>query len=310
MIVLAVDGGATKTTMKLQGMDGQELFSATTTGSNYQAIGRERVERVFEALLGDAEELVADRDIAAAVFAVAGIDTGKDEQTVRSIVESCLGRSAFTVRQLIVENDVASALLGLADGRPASLLIAGTGAVCFSYDGREIVRTGGWGHRCGDEGSGYWIGRQIAKAIFRAADGRAAPTCLAGLVLEAEQLDGIDALMNWLYREDYTNARLASLSAHLQPAVTRGDAAAKDIAQRAADELSLLAAATLQKAGYNSGAHPFHVNGGVLKNIPSIRDLFTDQLKAAFPAVQFELCEGKPIDYILKRVEGLAQSVK
>ena len=310
MIVLAVDGGATKTTMKLQGMDGRELFSATATGSNYQAIGRERVERVFDALLGDAEELVADRDIAAAVFAVAGIDTGEDEQTVRSIVESCLGRSAFTARRLIVENDVASALLGLADDRPASLLIAGTGAVCFSYDGQRIVRAGGWGHRGGDEGSGYWIGRQIAKAIFRAADGRAAPTHLTELVLEAEQLDGIDALMNWLYREDYTNARLASLSAHLQQAVTQDDAAAKDIVQRAADELSLLAAATLQKAGYDGGAHPFHVNGGVLKNIPSIRDLFTDQLKTAFPALQLELCEGKPIDYILKRAEGLARRVK
>ena len=310
MIVLAVDGGATKTTMKLQGMDGRELFSATATGSNYQAIGRERVERVFDALLGDAEKAVADCDIPAAVFAVAGIDTDEDERNVRSIVESCLGRSAFTVRQLIVENDVASALLGLADDRPASLLIAGTGAICFSYDGQRIVRAGGWGHRTGDEGSGYWIGRQIAKAIFRAADGRAAPTHLTELVLEAEQLDGIDALMNWLYREDYTNARLASLSAHLQQAVTLGDAAAKDIAQRAADELSLLAAATLQKAGYDGGAHPFHVNGGVLKNIPSIRDLFTDQLKTAFPALQLELCEGKPIDYILKRAEGLARRVK
>ena len=310
MIVLAVDGGATKTTMKLQGMDGRELFSATATGPNYQAIGRERVERVFDALLGDAEELVADRDIAAAVFAVAGIDTGEDEQTVRSIVESCMGRSAFTARRLIVENDVASALLGLADDRPASLLIAGTGAICFSYDGQRIVRAGGWGHRAGDEGSGYWIGRQIAKAILRAADGRAAPTQLTELVLEAEQLDGIDALMNWLYREDYTNARLASLSAHLQQSVTRNDAAAKDIAQRAADELSLLAAATLQKAGYDGGAHPFHVNGGVLKNIPSIRDLFTDQLKTAFPALQLELCEGKPIDYIVKRAEGLARLAK
>ena len=129
-------------------------------------------------------------------------------------------------------------------------------------------------------------------------------------MLEAEQLDGIDALMNWLYREDYTNARLASLSAHLQQAVTLGDAAAKDIAQRAADELALLATATLQKADYNGGAHPFHLNGGVLKNIPSIRDLFTSQVKAAFPAVQFELCEEKPIDYIVKRAANIARLVK
>ncbi|MGM9949175.1 MAG: N-acetylglucosamine kinase [Lysinibacillus sp.] len=310
MIVLAVDGGATKTTMTLQKMDGRELFSATATGSNYQAIGRERVEQVFDALLDDAKKAVADRDIAAAVFAVAGIDTVEDERTVRSIVESCMDRSAFTARRLIVENDVSSALLGLADGQPASLLIAGTGAVCFSYDGTNIVRVGGWGHRTGDEGSGYWIGRQIAKAIFRAADGRAEPTRLTELVLEANQLGGIDALMNWLYREDYTNARLASFSSYLQQAIEQGDGAAMEIARRAADELALLATAVLRKAGYGGENHPFHVNGGVLKNTQAIHDLFADKVKGLFPAVQFELCEEKPIEYIVKRAENLARAAK
>ena len=310
MIVLAVDGGATKTTLTLKETDGQELFSATLTGSNYQAIGSEHVEHVFDALLDDAGKAVADRNIAVAVFAVAGIDTAEDERIVRSIVESCMSRSVFTVGQLIVENDVASTLLGLADGRPASLLIAGTGAVCFSYNGKNLVRAGGWGHRAGDEGSGYWIGRQIAKAVFRSADGRAEPTRLTKLVLEANQLDGIEALMNWLYREDYTNARLASLSSHLQPAVEQGDATAMGIARKAADELALLATAVLQKVGHAGEDHSFYINGGVLKNIQPIHDLFTEKVKEIFPAVQFEPCEEKPIEYIVKRTENLARLVR
>ena len=55
-IILAVDGGATKTVMTVRTVDGQTLFSATSTGSNYQAIGHERVQQVFEQLLIQASE--------------------------------------------------------------------------------------------------------------------------------------------------------------------------------------------------------------------------------------------------------------
>ena len=40
-----------------------------------------------------------------------------------------------------------------------SLLISGTGAICYSFVDGNIFRSGGWGHRIGDEGSGYWIGK-------------------------------------------------------------------------------------------------------------------------------------------------------
>lgn len=305
-ILLAVDGGATKTTMTLRTEDGQELFASTSTGSNYQAIGQENVQRLFEALLADAKNAISKQEISAAVFAIAGIDTKKDTQIMQQLVEATIQHAGLTVKKLAVENDVEATLLGLADNRPASLLIAGTGAICFSYNGQDTVRAGGWGHRAGDEGSGYWIGRQIAKAVFRAADGRAEPTALTELVLRANQLADMDDLMNWLYSADYTNARLASFSPYLQPAVAQGDTTAINIARKAAEELALLATASLQKTGYKGDIHPFYVNGGVLKNTPSVYDLFMRKVKEPFPAVQFELCEEEPIKYIVKRAQNLA----
>lgn len=306
-LLLAVDGGATKTTMTIRTEDGQELFSATSSGSNYQTIGQDRVRSLFEALLADAERAVSGREITAAVFAIAGIDTAEDASVMQQLIETNIRHSNFNVRKLIVENDAEATLLGLADKCPASLLISGTGAICFSFNGKDIVRTGGWGHRAGDEGSGYWIGRQIAKAIFRAKDGRAAPTMLTDIIFKAYHLADADALMNWLYRADYTNDQLASFSAHLQPAVEQGDKAAREIAKKAAEELALLAMAALQKAEYGGEAHLFYVNGGILKNIPAIYDLFTSKVKEACPEVQFALCEEKPIEYIIKRAENLAR---
>lgn len=309
-ILLAVDGGATKTTMTLRTQDGQELFASTSTGSNYQAIGQENVQRLFEALLTDAKHAVHKQEIAAAVFAIAGIDTKKDAQIMQHLVEATIQQADLTVKKLAVENDVEATLLGLADNHPASLLISGTGAICFSYNGQDTVRAGGWGHRAGDEGSGYWIGRQIAKAVFRAVDGRAEPTALTELVLRANHFADTDSLMNWLYSAEYTNARLASFSPHLQQAVEQGDAAAINIARKAADELVLLATAALQKSGHNGEIHPFYINGGVLKNTPSVYDLFTRKMKEIFPSVQFELCKEEPIEYIVKRAQNLASLTK
>ena len=123
-----------------------------------------------------ASEVLTERTIAVAVFAIAGIDTEEDARIVREITEASITNSPFIVETLIVENDVEATLLGIANGQPTTLLISGTGAICFSFNGEKTVRAGGWGHRVGDEGSGYWIGQQVAKAIFRAADGRGKST--------------------------------------------------------------------------------------------------------------------------------------
>ena len=305
-IILAVDGGATKTAMTVRTLDGKTLFSATSTGSNYQAIGRNRVQQVFEKLLLQASEVLTERTIAVAVFAIAGIDTEEDARIVREITEASIKNSSFIVEKLIVENDVEATLLGIANDHPTTLLISGTGAICYSFNGEKTVRAGGWGHRVGDEGSGYWIGRQVAKAIFRAADGRGEPTVLTNLVLNGNQIKNIDALMNWLYNADYTNARLASFGSYIQQAVERGDQVAITIAKKAANELALLATATLKKAGYHHGAHTFFINGGVLKNNPAIYEYFAKQVQEIFPHLTFVLCEEQPIEYIVKRAINVA----
>ena len=305
-IILAVDGGATKTAMTIRTVDGQTLFSATSTGSNYQAIGRERVQHVFEQLFIQGSEVITERVITVAVFAIAGIDTAEDARIVREIVEASMTNSPFIAEKLIVENDVEATLLGIANGQPTTLLISGTGAICFSFNGGKTVRTGGWGHRVGDEGSGYWLGQQVAKAIFRAADGRGEPTILTDLVLSGNQIANIDALMNWLYNADYTNARLASLGSYVQQAVERHDQVAIKIAKEAANELALLAIATLKKAGYHQDAQTFFINGGVLKNNPAIYAHFVKQVQETFPHLTFTLCKEQPLEYIVKRALAVA----
>ena len=300
-LLLAVDGGATKTSLSLRTTTGNVLFEKISTGSNYQAIGETRACEVLTGLLHAAAPY-CEGPIDAAVFAIAGIDTPKDQTVVTAIVEKSVATAGLQIRQLLIENDVEATLLGATAGQPGSLLIAGTGAIAYAFTGTSIVRCGGWGHRAGDEGSGYWIGQQMLKVIFRHADGRSEqPTQLTALVLQKLGLTSVDELLNWLYAPNYTNAQVAGLGSLLAEAVAAQDIVACHIAQKAAEELVLLASAILHKTGYTSGPYTFYLNGGVLEYNDCITDAFYQQMRSHYPDIEWRMCIDKPIEYIVKR---------
>lgn len=298
--LLAVDGGATKTTMTIRSQEGRELFSATSTSSNYQAVGVEHVQHVFTGLLRSAAAHLPKLHLDVAVFAVSGVDTAQDKKIVKEIIDQSIARSPFTVGHIILENDAEATVKGLGDNH-VSLLISGTGALCYSVLNGQSSRTGGWGHRIGDEGSGYWIGKHIAKAIFRAADGRNEKTALTDLVLQGHNVASTDELYNFIYSSDYTNARLAELGSYLQKAINQHDAVAQKIAHNAVQELLLLVTTTLKKVGYKDELHTLFLNGGVLKNNRFILEQLTQSLNELHPKISIQLCEDKPLEAIFKR---------
>lgn len=301
--ILAVDGGATKTALAIRCESGQSYFEKISTSSNYQAIGEEKVENVLTSLLLEAYESTKIKEIEIAVFAIAGIDTKQDLHIVSKIVQKVCSHSPFHFNKIIVENDVEATLKGLTKGNCGALIISGTGAVSFATDGNITVRTGGWGHRAGDEGSGYWIGQQILRTIFQYEDGRLQkPTLLKELVYKKLNISTVEDLMNWLYQPTYTNAQVANVSSVLQEAIHKGDDVAIKIARLAAAELANLAITTVRKVRKDL-EEPFtiFVNGGVLKNNFVIFNMFKQFCLEKLPNITFELCKQQPIDYIVQR---------
>lgn len=118
------------------------------------------------------------REIAAACFGLAGIDSGSDYNRV---YDSLTKSSAAHI--ILLENDAVIALLGGNAEPYGVVLISGGvgGAIAFGINrrGGERRRAGGWGgHRMGDEGSGYDIAVTAIKAALKAHDGREEPTLL------------------------------------------------------------------------------------------------------------------------------------
>ena len=121
------------------------------------------------------------------------------------------------------------------------LLYAGTGSVSFAID--EEGRThqiGGWGYLLGDEGAGYWIGRESirhALSVIESNAGRT-PDSLATLVLKAMNASDWNSVKSFVYSQE--RAKIAALSAIVNMAAEKNDADAILILTKAAGHLAEL----------------------------------------------------------------------
>ena len=98
------------------------------------------------------------RDIAALVVASRAIWTARE---CRALARTLSGLA----RRVHVLSDAQAALLGALGDGPGVLVLSGTGSIVVGHDGRgRWARAGGLGPLMGDEGSGFWLGREWLRA--------------------------------------------------------------------------------------------------------------------------------------------------
>jgi N-acetylglucosamine kinase-like BadF-type ATPase len=121
------------------------------------------------------------------------------------------------------------------------LLYAGTGSVSYAIDqSGQVHKIGGWGYLLGDEGAGYWIGKEaIRLALFQLESKK---TILEGSlshqVLNAMQANDWETVKTFVYAKD--RSEIAALSRIVDSAATSGDADAVSILNKAASHLAEL----------------------------------------------------------------------
>ena len=104
------------------------------------------------------------RTVAALVVAAKGIWTERERQALAQ-------RLGGLASRVLVVPDAQAALLGALDGEAGVLILAGTGSIAVGRDGRgRWTRAGGLGPLLGDEGSGFWLGREWLRATSRGDD--------------------------------------------------------------------------------------------------------------------------------------------
>jgi N-acetylglucosamine kinase-like BadF-type ATPase len=286
MHVLGIDAGGTKTVCLLADERGLIVSEGRGAGANLQSSGELAVEKVLHEVM---ETAIGDRAItpSAICLGIAGVDRENDERTVRAIMR----RIGYKSRVLVV-NDALIALVAGAEDSPGIVIIAGTGSIVYGRNANfDAARAGGWGHIIGDEGSGYWIGREALAAIMRAADGRGPATKLAEDVLAHFGIDDTSGLPRIVYDRELPRVSVAALGPIVQAASQRGDAVATRILERAADELVLAAGSVAAKLEMRGDVFPFVLAGGVFRVVPWLAEELSRRLLEVAPR-----CEVRPLE--------------
>ncbi len=241
-LYLGIDAGGSGTRGVLAAADGTVLARAGAgpSGSVGGAAGLRLLRGALRELLGSLAPHV-DRDSCVLHLGLRGLSIAGRREAALAAIAVHLPHA-----RVVVTNDAAIALDGALAGGPGVVVLAGTGSIALAKraDGKEL-RAGGFGYLVGDEGSGFWLGREAIAASLRAIDGRGPPTLLTELLRSAT--GGTD-LVPWTYRHRQPVPRIAALAPLVAEAATAGDAIALELLRRAAAELASLAVAVTTRA--------------------------------------------------------------
>jgi N-acetylglucosamine kinase-like BadF-type ATPase len=290
MHVLGIDAGGTKTVCLLADEEGTILSVARGPGANLQVAGELEVEKVLHHVMTTALDGRQDVRPRAVCLGIAGVDREDDSRIVAAIM-----RRISPGSRLLVVNDALVALEAGAPGVPGIVIICGTGSIAYGRNGNGIAaRAGGWGHIIGDEGSGYWIGRQAVQAVMRDADGRGPATTLSKQVLAHFDVATAASLVHIVYGPHSANRSIAMLGPSVQLASESGDAVASAILDRAADELALAATSVANQLKLHNESFPFVLAGGVFRVVPALVERLSARLASIAPHATIDLLAEEP----------------
>jgi len=246
--VMAVDVGNSKTDVALVSHKGAVLAAVRGPTSSHQQVG---AGGALATLVGLAERAAlvaglapATRPLAElAVVAAAGADYPSD---IRLLTHS-LARTGLATDGFVVNDCYGGLRAGTA--RPWGIcVICGSGMNCLGVgpDGRT-ARFDALGEISGDWGGGGAVGLAGLAAAVRAEDGRGPATVLERIVPAHFGLARPRSLTAAMYRGRVARDRYLEIAPLVFEAAAAGDAVARSIVDRLADEIVAWAAAAIRR---------------------------------------------------------------
>ena len=288
MIVLAVDGGNSKTDLALLGSDGAVLGYARGPQSSPHHIGLNGCADVLQGLV---DEVGLDgRTAELAEILLAGLDFPDEEE--KALVT--LRARGWAVRTR-VGNDTFAVLRAGTDDASGIAITCGAGINCIGVgpDGRR-VRFPALGTISGDWGGGQDVGLAGLEAAARSADGRGPTTVLERLVPEQLGYESPIDVARALHRGELSERRVLEL-APVVLAAAADDPVAAAIEQRLGDEIVALARAALGRLALEQPVDVV-VGGGLMRSAsPRLLRRIEDGLSELTPAARLRRLMVPPI---------------
>jgi N-acetylglucosamine kinase-like BadF-type ATPase len=246
--ILAVDGGNSKTDVALVAEDGRLLAAVRGPTTSHQQVGMDAGMEVLDGLVGEIRHqagITAATPADVAVYGLAGADTPAD---TRRLTRALAARRFALANRVL--NDAYTPIRIATDRGWGVALICGSGvnAAGIAPDGRT-ARLAALGDISGDWGGGTDIGKAALGAAIRARDRRGPRTSLERSVPAAFGMRRPIDLTRAIEAGRIHEHRLGELSPLVFDAAGAGDAVARAILDRQADELVAMGGAILRQLG-------------------------------------------------------------
>lgn len=278
MFIAGIDGGGTHTRLELRDGENHFLRREEFGPFNLNSIG----EKAFRSLLREVFAACGGmRECGKLCVGGAGVSN----IAVGEILEQELKSALFSGKWKLC-GDQEIALRGAMDC-PGTVVIAGTGSICFGKNRQgKTARSGGYGHLIDDGGSGYALGRDVLSTAVQALDGRNPNPAILKAVSSRLGSEDPGAIVSFVYAPETDKAAIARFSAIALALAEAGDSLALEILGRGAGELYSMVKAVQCRLGLEG--QPIALLGGLLHSDNIYRRTVAVHLsqlgKVVFPA--------------------------
>jgi len=257
-VLLAVDGGNSKTDLALVDDDGALLAFARGSQSSPHHLGEDGCMRVLAGLVDEVG--LNGRVVSVATLCMAGVDFPREEERLAELVHA-RGWSRSTT----VLNDTFAVLrAGTEDGWGVAVVCgAGINCVGIAPDGRQ-VRFPALGATTGDWGGGFDVGLAAVSKAARSFDGRGRKTTLQQAVPAHFSLDTPYELAEAIHRGELQERRVLELAPIVFAEAERDEVAA-EIVDRLAAEVVALAWTAISRLALDGRPVEVLLGGGLLR---------------------------------------------
>jgi glucosamine kinase len=253
-LFVGVDGGATKTLLRVEDAQGAVLGRGQGGPANIRLSVEGSWRSIRDALSQALAQAGLGMDDGHRLYCGAGL-AGTE---VATACERFLG-IAHPFARLVLRSDGYTSCLGAHGGADGAVIAVGTGTVGFQIEAGQECRVGGWGFPHGDEGGGAWLGLEAVRRTLHWLDGRAPPSPLLDAVHVRFDRD-LDHFVSWANSAGATE--FAQITPLVIEHVERQTPLALALIQEAAREIDRLGRAL---AARSKTALPCSLLGGLAR---------------------------------------------
>ncbi|MFF8671797.1 N-acetylglucosamine kinase [Streptomyces sp. NPDC015242] len=258
--VLAIDAGNSKTDVAIVTTDGEVLATARGGGFRPPAVGLDTAMRELAAPVAQALAAAGVTSVTHVSACLANADFPVEEERLASALRARGWAETVTVR-----NDTFAILRAGVTVPRGVAVVCGAGINCVGMrpDGRT-ARFPALGRVSGDWGGGWGLAEEALWHASRAEDGRGAPTELSRTLPAHFGLPSTHALVEALHLERIPAPRRHELTPVLFATAAGGDAIARALVERQAEEVVAMAVVALTRLDLLDEETPVLLGGGVL----------------------------------------------